>query len=300
MLLIVGEALAAFQRELSVDDEPGRASTPYRSPVASGAPLISAYIAGLLGVPVSFVGGVGRDPLGSLLMRCLDASGVTSRLVIHPSLPTASVHIDYLPDGSRRFDFEVTGRAAVAVAETALAAAPEAARWIHVSGSALQFGEPLASTVLAAARRAVSAGATLSVDPNIRAEARDAAGLAAITELLTMAAVVFPSEDELAAAGTDEQALVDRGVLVCRTLGADGALVRGAGFTYRLPALADPAAVVDTDGAGDTFAAAFIAATLDGAGPDQAARVASRVVAKAITVLGPTSVQLSPADLAGS
>jgi sugar/nucleoside kinase (ribokinase family) len=290
MLLIVGEALVAFQRDASVT--PART----RPPDPSGAPAISAYVAAKLGVPTAFVGGVGEDGLGRLFCRTLYGAGVQpGTLVVAADLPTATAEIDYHADASRSFEFHVAGTAATAVTADRLGDWPERATWLHVSGSALQFGEPLASTVLTAVRRARAAGAVFSFDPNVRLEAMSPAAADNVAELLREADYVFPSEGELDELGATERSLVGRGAIVCTTLGAGGCVVATPHDRVELPAFGGT--VIDTDGAGDTFAAGFIATVFSGANPVDAARVASQVAAKAIAVEGPMTVALSPADL---
>jgi sugar/nucleoside kinase (ribokinase family) len=97
------------------------------------------------------------------------------------------VWITYFPDGHREFDFRVEGTAATSVLETDLADLPETASWLHVSGSALLFGEPLAGTVMNALHRARSAGATVSVDPNVRQEALTPPTAALLAEVVQLA-----------------------------------------------------------------------------------------------------------------
>jgi fructokinase len=291
MLLIVGEALVAFQRDVSV--------TPPRTrpPDPSGAPAISAYIAAKLGVPTAFVGGVGADDLGRLFCQTLYSAGVQPGTVaVASDLPTATAKIDYHADGSRSFEFHVAGTAATAVTPDRLDDFPERTTWLHISGSALQFGEPLAATVRAAVRRAHAAGVVFSFDPNVRLEAMTPAAAESVTELLGRADYVFPSEGELEALGTTEESLAGRGAIVCTTLGAAGCVVATPHDRVEPPA--SGGTVIDTDGAGDTFAAGFIAAVMSGAEPVDAARVASQVAAKAIAVEGPMTVALSAADLA--
>lgn len=294
MLLIVGEALVAFQRDVSV--------TPPRTrpPDPSGAPAISAYIAARLGVPTAFIGGIGADDLGQLFRRRLYRAGVQrGTIAMMTDLPTATAKIDYHADGSRSFEFHVAGTAATAVAADKLTDLPEQATWLHVSGSALQFGEPLASTVLEAVRRAHAAGAVFSLDPNVRAEAMSPAAADNLVELLGYADYIFPSEGELDALGTTEESLVSRGAIVCTTVGAAGCVVATPVERVELPAASGGTDVIDTDGAGDTFAAGFIAAIISGATPVDAARVAGRVAAKAVAVVGPMTVAVTHADLAG-
>nr|BFE57294.1 sugar kinase [Dactylosporangium thailandense] len=292
MLLIVGEAIVAYQRDVTADSD-----APYTGPWASGSPAIAAYVAGRLGVPVSFVGGVGRDPLGKVMADGLAAGHVAiDRLAVSDDAPTATAYITYRGE-HREFDFRVAGTAAARVTVADLADLPERAAWLHMSGSALIFGEPLASTALTALARAHAAGARISVDPNVRPEALDPASRAALVDALRLAHVLLPSEGELEALGVDAGALVAAGATVCTTSGAGGASVAGASGTTHVPALAvEP---VDTDGAGDAFAAGFIAAALAGADPVAAARAGVRVAAAAIRTEGPMTVVPDPALLAG-
>jgi sugar/nucleoside kinase (ribokinase family) len=276
MLLIVGEAIVAYQRV---------AGGPYSGPWASGSPAIAAYVAGRLGVAVSFVGGVGTDEHGTVMKDGLAAGGVRlDHLAVRPDRPTATAYVTYRGE-EREFDFRVAGSAATAVSPADLGDLPERADWLHMSGSALIFGEPLAATTLTALRRARAAGARISVDPNVRPEALGPDVRRALIDVLGLAHVVLPSEGELEALGVDPAALVAGGATVCTTYGAGGASVTGAGHVEALPVDA-----VDTDGAGDSFAAGFIAASLAGADPLTAAGAGVRVAAAAIRTEGPMTV----------
>lgn len=269
MVLIVGEAIVAYQRD---------GDGPWTGPWPSGSPAICAYVLGRLGVPVEFAGGIGRDEHGDVMVRGLTAGGAGIRhLAVSPTLPTAYATITYR-GADREFDFHVAGSAAVAVTEADLGDRPEQTGWLHLSGSALIFGEPLAGTALAALRRAKAAGARISVDPNVRP---DSAARDALAEVLPLADYVLPSEGELEALGVRAEDLPG---VVCTTYGPGGAVVAGT----RVDAPAVDA--VDTDGAGDSFAAGFIAACLGGADPVEAAREGVRVAAAAVQVVGPMTV----------
>lgn len=273
---------------------PGRGPGPQ----PSGAPAIAAWVAAKLGAPTAFVGGIGNDRNGHLLRETLhDAGVVTDGLVVKPGLPTATAKVEYFADGSRAFEFAVAGSAATAVAVDDLGDLPERATWVHVSGSALLFGGATAEAVAMAVERGRAAGAVISVDPNLRAELADERARASLRNLCRTVDVLFPSEDELDGLGLDEDELVERGMVVCRTMAGDGARLRGAGVDVSVPAVAEPHEVVDPDGAGDTFAAAAIAARMRGMDWTDALGAASRVVARAIAVEGPMSARLGPADL---
>ncbi|BCB91154.1 carbohydrate kinase family protein [Phytohabitans suffuscus] len=287
MLLIVGEAIVVYQRDLGAGGS--APDTPYSGPWPSGAPAIAAYVAARLGVPTAFVGGVGRDPHGQVMRDGLDAGGVDlGHLVEVEGAPTATAHITYRGEGHREFDFAVAGTAATRVTEADLGDLPERATWLHLSGSALIFGEPLAATALAALHRAHRAGARVSVDPNVRPESMSPATVRALLDALPLAHVLLPTEGELEALGADVDALVAGGATVCTTRGPAGAVVRDA--TGSTPVEAPPIEPVDTDGAGDSFAGGFIAASLAGAGPRAAARAGVAVAGQAVRVTGPMTV----------
>ncbi|MGZ6546337.1 MAG: carbohydrate kinase family protein, partial [Actinomycetota bacterium] len=123
------------------------------------------------------------------------------------------------------------------------------------------------------------------VDPNIRAEASSRDVLASIGSLARQADVLFPSDGELDALGLDEAELLGAGAVICTTLGADGARVRCGELDAHVPA--PTANEVDPTGAGDVFAAGFVAATLRGADPVEAARLGCEVAARSVETLGP-------------
>jgi fructokinase len=289
MLLIVGEALAAFMRQHADDADQ---DLPFSGPWASGAPAIAAYSAAMLGAPTHLVAGIGRDASGDTIRGRLRAAGVTCHESSGGHLrPTATAHITAYAGGHREFDFAVAGTAATAVLEADLASLPESASWLHLSGSALLFGEPLAATVMSAFRRARAGGATVSVDPNVRAEALTPASAELLCEVLTLAHVIFPSTGEIEALGLSVAELTRRGATVCATDGPHGARVETGGGTWLIPA--ESSHPVDTDGAGDTFAGGYIAACMAGAAPREAAQAGSHAAAESIAVPGPMQAELT-------
>jgi sugar/nucleoside kinase (ribokinase family) len=289
MLLIVGETLVAFIRQLTTEADQ---DLPFSGPWASGAPAIAAYSASMLGAPTHLVAGIGQDVPGDEIRSRLFAADVTCHESSGGHLkPTATAHITYYADGQRGFEFEVGNTAATAVAEADLASLPESASWLHLSGSALLFGEPLAASAMSALRRARLAGATVSVDPNVRVEALTPAAGALLAEALTLAHVIFPSTGEIEALGLSRADLTGRGATVCSTDGPHGARLETREGTWVIPAeSSDP---VDTDGAGDNFAGGYIAASMAGATPLEAARAGSRAAAESIAVLGPMQAELT-------
>ena len=120
MLLIVGETIAAFMRQLTADAGTGEL-TPYSGPWASGAPAIAAYTAGMLGAPTHLVAGIGRDENGELIRSRLRAAAVHRHESRGGHLrPTAAAWITYYPDGHREFGFRVEGTISTLVVPSAL------------------------------------------------------------------------------------------------------------------------------------------------------------------------------------
>jgi sugar/nucleoside kinase (ribokinase family) len=115
-------------------------------------------------------------------------------------------------------------------------------------------------------RTAREHGARTSLDTNDDPAGRwDPAGIAA---LLAVTDILLPNAREacaLAGTGTPESAaaaLAARGPLVAVKNGAEGALAHDGAALLRTPAV--PVLPVDTVGAGDSFDAGFVAATLAG------------------------------------
>jgi sugar/nucleoside kinase (ribokinase family) len=289
MLLIVGEALVAFMRQLATEADQ---DVPFSGPWASGAPAIAAYSASMLGAPTHLVAGIGQDAAGETIRSRLSAAGVTCHESDGGHLrPTAAAYVTYYAGGHREFEFAVSGTAATAVLEADLASLPESASWLHLSGSALLFGEPLAASAMSALRRARAAGATVSVDPNVRTEALTPPSRALLAEALTLAQVIFPSTGEIEALGLSRTDLARAGATVCSTDGPHGARLETRGGTWVIPA--ESSHPVDTDGAGDNFAGGYIAASMAGATPQEAARAGSRAAAESIAVPGPMEAELT-------
>ncbi len=106
MLLIVGETLVAFMRQLAADADQ---DLPFSGPWASGAPAIAAYSASMLGAPTHLVAGIGQDAAGDTIRSRLAAAGVTCHESSGGHLrPTATAHITYYAGRSPRI--RVRGR----------------------------------------------------------------------------------------------------------------------------------------------------------------------------------------------
>jgi ribokinase len=132
-------------------------------------------------------------------------------------------------------------------------------------------------TALALAEAADAAGLSVSLDPGRRLDRREYGAV------LERADTVFLNAHEATTAREDGR-LRSENRLTVVTQGGEGAEVRWEGGTASQPA-AD-VSVVDTTGAGDAFAAGFLAARLDGAGHEDALAVANACGATAVQTVG--------------
>jgi sugar/nucleoside kinase (ribokinase family) len=279
-VLVVGEAITAFMRYS------GETELSFHGPFPSGAPVIFASAAARLGVDVYLAAGVGDDPFGRQLHDRLVMHGVSADLlVVDGSRPTAATFVSYHADGSRDFVFYVQSTAAQSVDPSVLTKVAGAPDWLHISGSALAFGGRTADAAWRAIEQAERAGTPISLDPNVRKEALLGDSRGRFDAVFDRAAVVFASEGELEMLGVSESAVTARGAVVVHKLGAAGAVVSTSSGSARV--VAPLVQEVDPDGAGDVFAAGYVAATLLGHPPETAARVGCAVAAESVQVRGP-------------
>jgi sugar/nucleoside kinase (ribokinase family) len=214
------------------------------------------------GIAVDFVGRVGAADHGR---QCdyLAREGVTPHLVADPDLDTGKLVAIVDPSGERSF---LTDRGAndALTADDIPDALIAQADLIHLSGYTFLSPAPRAAA-LSAMRRAN--GRPFSVDPGSAEPLREM-GAELFLSWIASAAIIIPNAEEAAVltgtAAPDAQieALADRFPLVVVKRGAAGCEARRGAERWRVAA--PWTSVVDTTGAGDAFAAAFLAAWLLG------------------------------------
>lgn len=262
-----------------------------------------------LGHTARWVGVVGADQLGALVVRTLRAEGVD---VSHVRTGTGATGVLVREDrlaGVAHVDYHRRGSAGGELRPDDVATAlTDGTRLVHVSGVTPALGPTCAAAVLELVRRARERGAAVCLDVNYRSRLWSAAEAArTLRTLLPHVDVVAASDDEIrlltdaADAAAGAAALVDAGVReVVVTLGSAGALVRTGDGTTTVPAR--PVRAVDLVGAGDAFVAGYLSALLDGlAVPDRLDRGAA-VAAFAVGAAGdweglPTRGELALLDV---
>jgi len=254
---VIGEALL----DLAAPGDDG-ASTAR----PGGSPMNVAIGLARLGQPTAFVGRMSDDPIGTVLRRHLERSGVDLRHVVNATEPSTIALVE-LSQGHAQYQFSLRG-ADFQWSPAELAFLPDGAPAVHF-GSLASWLPPGDAAISAAVGRLRRDGSVLiSYDPNVRPILLpDAAAARRTVERSVRAAhVVKASEEDLRwLYGTESvdsvaRSWLDLGAeLVVVTAGPDGATA----WTRRQAPASRPAfkaPVVDTVGAGD----AFMSGLLDG------------------------------------
>ena len=292
----IGELLVEFvcTRRNGRHRRPGE----YLGPYPSGAPGIFIDQAAQLGGRCLFVGAVGDDAFGEVTLNRLVEHGVDPKLIrVVKGAATGSAFVSYNDDGSRDFVYNIVHSAAsqFEVDDATVAALREfRLDAMHVSGSAL--GDPaMAAKALKAVRALRADGVAITFDPNVRKElVGHPAYFAAVHEIIGMASIFLPSEDDAATLfpgrslddyAAELFALGTRAVVLKKgDRGAQGVTCDGERASFP----AHRVTPLDPTGAGDCFCATFVTLWSRGAfGFSDALARANAAGALAVGKVGP-------------
>ena len=298
-VLVVGEAVVDLVRggDGSTEEHPG------------GSAVNVAVALARLGRDVALATSFADDAHGRLVAAHLKDAGVQLATDPHAVDRTSTAAASLAEDGSASYEFDLAWRLNPV-------AATRPVPMLHVCSLGAVLA-PGATAVLELASR-LRSEAMVSYDLNARPEATGTgpAVVAAVERMVSVSDLVKASDEDLAALYPDRDLedaarhLLSLGPsAVAVTLGDQGA--SWFGTAGRVDVGADPVAVVDTIGAGDTFAAAMLdgllacgvsardRAGLGGLGKEQVERLLGHAVrAAAVTVSRPGADPPYAAELA--
>ncbi|WP_245645464.1 sugar kinase [Pseudonocardia acaciae] len=264
-----------------------------------------------LGVPAAWLGRVGDDEFGELIRGTVAGQRVVTSAIVDPDAPTGLMIKERRTGTRTRVRYYRSGSAGSRLAPADLDHAPIAdAQVLHVTGITPALSPTARDTVFAAIELAREHHVPVSVDLNYRqalwapdqarAVFRDLAGRADILLATEDEGRLVADAEEPARLAADLAALGPAEVLV--KLGERGAAAHIDGRPYPVPPR--PVAVLDPVGAGDAFAAGYLASRCRGADAPARLDAAATTGAFAVTVAGdwegaPTMAELDLLDGAG-
>ncbi|MGI8524060.1 MAG: carbohydrate kinase family protein [Nocardioides sp.] len=267
----------------------------------SDSPAVISYVGGgsaantaawlaTAGVETIFVGAVGDDAVGQTQVAALRALGVDVHGRVDHDRPTGTCLVLVAPNGERTMVPDAGANLALLDYDVPTDEF-EPGDHLHVSGYALLRDSRDAA--LQAISNATSVGMTVSVGAASTAPLRVVGG-AEFLGLLPEQVLLFANESEAAvlvgsrfgsaAELASTLATASRSVVV--TAGSGEAVWADGSSLVSLAAEALPAAELDTTGAGDAFAAGFLAARARGAVPQVCLRDGHALAAAACRTVG--------------
>jgi sugar/nucleoside kinase (ribokinase family) len=241
-----------------------------------------------LGLRTTYVGKIGNDPTAAAYRDRFRAVGVDTGRFKVGTVPNARCLALVTPDAQRTMRTSLGAAMTLSPAEIS-ADDFRGCRHAHVEGY-LVFNQALGSAVLDAAR---AAGCTVSLDASsyeVVAESRDWL----LDEFHRGIDIVFANEDEIRALFPGSKGdyrdlaikLASHGVIAAVKLGKDGAWIARGGEVYRIEPV-PVQDVLDTNGAGDAWAAGFLFGYLRAQPLSVCGAIGSVLGAETVCHLGP-------------
>lgn len=265
-VVALGELLIDFAaRSKDADGYPTMAANPGGAP-GNFLAALNAY-----GKKTAFLGKVGDDTFGHLLLGTLQKAGIDTRgIIVDPEYFTTLAFVTFDDAGDRSFSFARKPGADTQLRwEEVDQRLMDEARVFHF-GTLSLTGEPARTATQKAVAYAKERGILISCDPNLRQPLWHSLEDAKEQMLWSLqhADVVKISDNEVSflwgctPEEGAERLLQDCGVkLAMVTLGADGCLLKTKDASFRAPA--PKVHPVDTTGAGDIFGGSALARLLD-------------------------------------
>ena len=261
-ILTIGEMLIDLT-QTGVSDQ----GIPVYTAFPGGAPANVAVAAAKLGASTAFIGKVGNDAFGKLLVDTVKNNGVNADgMIVTDTANTTLAVVSLQQSGERDFAFYRKGFADTQLSESEIS--DDTLKNTHILhfGSVSMTEDPSRTATFNSALRAKNMGATITYDPNYRASLWDSVddALVQMKMPLSIVDILKISNEELPLiADTDDpeegtKLLSERyGIpLILLTLGAKGAYYRFGDCTGLCEGV--KVKVADTNGAGDSFFGAFL------------------------------------------
>ncbi len=255
---------------------------------SGGSAANTAFNAARLGLRTTFVGKLGNDALARAYVERFTAAGVDASRFKHGTVANARCLAMVTPDAQRTMRTNLGAAMTLSPAEVSPADFKGVSH-AHIEGY-LVFNEALCDAVLAAAR---AAGCTISLDLS-SFEVVNAKRDWMFRQFGHGIDVVFANEDEIRALYPEKKGgfeslareLATHDVVAAVKMGRDGAWI-GKGDEIHRIAPVHIHDVIDTNGAGDAWAAGFLFGYIRGRPLGECGAMASVMGAETVRHLGP-------------
>ncbi|MDD5899702.1 MAG: carbohydrate kinase [Lachnospiraceae bacterium] len=267
-VIAIGELLVDFtENGISEQGNPLLEANP------GGAPCNVLSMLQNLGKKTAFIGKVGQDAFGRMLIEVVKEQGInTDNLLVDDAVPTTLAFVHTEKDGDRSFSFYRNPGADMMLRWNDIHKELLGDTRIFHFGTLSMTDEQIAETTKKAVQEAKNADALISFDPNLRPllwnDLEDAKRQ--IWYGISQCDILKISDDEITfLTGTND---IDAGVtkileryrpaLICATMGKHGSKAYYKGKSvFCAPFLRED--TIETTGAGDTFMACVLNAVLE-------------------------------------
>ena len=243
-----------------------------------------------LGINTAVLGKVGHDGFGDFVVRTLEGEGIDTRGVVRSDTAATAATMALVESGGERSFIHYIGANADFMEQDVVWEVVREAKILHIGGALLLpqlDGEPTARILQAAREAGVQTSLDTVWDPSGQ-------WLEVLAPCLPHVDYFVPSIEEARMITQREEPeeiaefLLNWGVgVVALKMGERGCYVRTAEEEFYLPAY--PVEVVDATGAGDAFAAGFLAGLVMGWDLKRATALANATGAWCVTAMGATT-----------
>jgi 2-dehydro-3-deoxygluconokinase len=267
-VLTFGESMAALHGE-----GPLRLAGGMQLSIAGTESNVAIGLA-RLGHQAEWIGRLGDDELGRLVLRTLRAENVdVSHVIVDGSAPTGLLLFEHRIADITNVSYYRAGSAGsgICAADVAHRLTDDVAA-LHVTGVTAALGNTAAEAIAGCVEIARRRGIPVSLDVNFRSRLWSAATARdTLRPLVSQVEILFGSEDEVMLVAADGSTDIDTAAQQIIADGTGTVVVKrgGAGATaytidgkLNVPARRVP--VVDVVGAGDAFVAGYLSGRLDG------------------------------------
>lgn len=299
-VLSIGELVVEFFSKNSDQkfDETGK---EYLGPFPSGAPAIFIDTIGKLGLDCGFIGTVGDDDFGKLIVGKLNKDSVdTSKIKIIKNISTGLAFVRYFNGGSREFLYYIKECAPGKFNEEMLDEEYVSQfNYLHISGNVLLFSNSTKNACYKACEIIKKNNGKITFDPNMRLEILSGESLREINDIffyiLEKSFIFFPSKGEielLSGISSEKKAVeyfFDKTQLkyIVIKKGSEGSAIYTRDNSINVATDDENLIKRDPTGAGDCYCGAFLYGIINGWELYKVGDFANQIGRETVSVFGP-------------